>query len=67
MKFPKDVSLTIRLSQPLKDALESAADAESRSLSSLVGFALEKYLETRDEWPPRNARATKARVAARRK
>jgi predicted transcriptional regulator len=52
VKILKDVSLTIRLSQPLKDALERAAETERRSLSQLVGLALEEFLEARHEWPP---------------
>jgi predicted transcriptional regulator len=52
VKLRKDVSLTIRLSQPLKDALERAAEVDRRSLSQLVGLALEQFLESRHEWPP---------------
>ena len=66
MKLRKDVSLTIRLSNPLKEALERVADADRRSLSQLVGLVLEQYLESRNEWPPKQQR-TKATAAARRR
>lgn len=65
MKLRKDGSLTIRLPVPLKEALDRAAEADRRSLSQMVGLALEKFLESRNEWPP--AAAKKPRAAARRR
>lgn len=67
MKLRKDGSLTIRLPEPLKEALERAAEADRRSLSQMVGLALERFLESRNEWPPA-ARAVRkaAKPAARR-
>ncbi|HEY4243678.1 MAG TPA: ribbon-helix-helix protein, CopG family [Kofleriaceae bacterium] len=65
MKLRKDVSLTIRLPQPLKDALQRAADTDRRSVSQLVGLALEQFLESRHEWPPPGARKPARRSAAR--
>lgn len=65
MKLRKDGSLTIRLPAPLKEALERAAEADRRSLSQMVGLALEKFLEARNEWPPTGTK--KPRTTARRR
>ena len=62
MALRKDVSLTVRLPGPLKQALERVAETERRSLSTTVALALEQYLEARNEWPP-----TKAKPSARRR
>jgi predicted transcriptional regulator len=64
----KDVSLTIRLTESLKQALERAAETERRSLSQLVGLALEEFLEARHEWPPPGTakRSTRGSAARRR-
>jgi predicted transcriptional regulator len=67
VKLRKDVTMTIRLTQPLKDALERVAETERRSLSQLVGIALESYLEQQQhEWPPKPERARKNAAARRR-
>lgn len=66
VKVLKDVSLTIRLSNPLKQALERAAEKDRRSLSQLVGLALEQFLESRHEWPPADAKREAKRSARRR-
>lgn len=65
MKLRKDGSLTIRLPVPLKEALERAAETDRRSLSQMVGLALERFLEARGEWPP--AGSKKPRAAAKRR
>jgi predicted transcriptional regulator len=68
VKERKDVSLTIRLTDSLKEALERAAEADRRSLSQLVGLALEQFLEARHEWPPPGhpKRSTRGSAARRR-
>jgi Ribbon-helix-helix protein, copG family len=48
----KDTSITVRISQPMKDAVQRLADAEHRSLSQMVAVALQHFLEARREWPP---------------
>jgi predicted transcriptional regulator len=63
----RDVSMTIRISQPMKEALQRLSDGERRSFSQLVVLVLEKYLEARHEWPPKTIRGQKARSAARRR
>jgi predicted transcriptional regulator len=65
VRLRKDNSLTIRLPGPLKEALERAAEADRRSLSQMVGLALERFLEARNEWPP--AGTKRPRTAARRR
>ncbi len=65
MKLRKDDSLTIRIPAPLKEALERVAETDRRSLSQMVGLALEKFLESRHEWPPSKAKS--ARSAPRRR
>jgi hypothetical protein len=59
VKHRKDVSLTIRLWQPLEVALERVAGTERRSLSQIVGFALEPFLERHHEWPPTTSKPTR--------
>jgi predicted transcriptional regulator len=66
VKERKDVSLTIRLTNSLKVGLERVAEVERRSLSQLVGLALEQFLESRHEWPPKPERARKNAAARRR-
>jgi predicted transcriptional regulator len=66
MKLRKDVSMTVRVSDAMKDALQRIADSERRTLSQLVGIVLEEYLESRHEWPPKPERARKAATARRR-
>lgn len=65
MKLRKDDSMTIRIPAPLKEALERAAETDRRSLSQMVGLALEQFLESRHEWPPPKAKP--ARPAPRRR
>ncbi len=57
----KDGSITIRIPQPLKEAMERAAETERRTLSQMVELALEQFLEARREWPPRGAKASARR------
>lgn len=59
MKVLKDTSITVRISETMKEAVQRAADAERRSLSQMVAVALEKFLEARHEWPPKPARNRK--------
>jgi len=66
VKVLKDVSLTIRLSNPMKQALERAAEKDRRSLSQLVGLALEQFLESRHEWPPADLKRDARRATRRR-
>lgn len=42
-----DAMLTIRLPQPIRQALELAADADERSLSYVVTKALEAWLKSK--------------------
>ena len=65
MKHLKDTSITVRLSQPMKEAVQRVANAERRSLSQMVAVALEQFLESRHEWPPGAARKPGRRSAAR--
>ena len=47
----KDDAIGFRVPSALKRALESAAEAEHRSLGQLCTVALMQYLEKRGEWP----------------
>jgi len=49
----KDASLTIRLPKAVKAALERAAEADARSVSSFTTIVLMHHLGLRDEAPPR--------------
>jgi predicted transcriptional regulator len=62
----KDVSMTIRIPQAMKDALQRLSDSERRSFSQMVVLVLEQYLESRHEWPPKPERARKAPSTRRR-
>lgn len=60
VKERKDSSITVRLPQAMKEALERIAEDERRTLSQLVGVVLERFLETRHE-RPRQARSGNTR------
>jgi hypothetical protein len=52
----KDDVIGFRVPAALKRALESAAEAEHRSLGQLCTLALMQFLEARGEWPVRGER-----------
>jgi predicted transcriptional regulator len=57
----KDTSITVRISQPMKEAVQRVAGAEHRSLSQMVAVALQHFLESRNEWPPSTKKSKPAR------
>lgn len=65
VKQLKDTTITLRISQPMKEAVQRLADAEHRSLSQMVAVALQSYLESRNEWPPSGTK--KPRTTTRRR
>ena len=63
MRIRKDVSLTFRLPQALKDAMERVAEGEHRTVSQMVSLVLMQFLESRHEWPPTEPKRTPAKRA----
>lgn len=55
----KDDTIAFRAPGALKRALETAAEADHRSLGQLCTLILMRYLEERGEWPTRGARTAK--------
>jgi hypothetical protein len=72
LRMLKDDTIAFRAPGALKRALETAAEADHRSLGQLCTLILMRYLEQRGEWPPRGAgaarraRAGKPRARAKR-
>lgn len=66
MKILRDTSITVRMPQPMKDAIQRVASAERRTLSQMVAVAMEQFLESRHEWPPKPERASKTATTRRR-
>lgn len=52
-KIAMEASVTLRLPQELKDALEAAAAAERRSVSQVVALILESAMQKRGLLKPR--------------
>jgi predicted transcriptional regulator len=65
MKTLRDTSITVRMPQAMKDAITRVATSERRTLSQMVAVAMEQFLESRHEWPPKPERRRKAVVARR--
>lgn len=60
----RDATMTFRLPAATRAALEEAAEAERRSLSSLAVLILEDWLTDRGHLPKPGPRTTKRRGAA---
>lgn len=56
----KDATLTVRLPQATREALQAAADAERRSLSNLAVAVLSEWLEQRRYLPKTRAGSRRA-------
>lgn len=48
----KNVIMSFRPETSLRDAIQSIADAERRSLSQVVEILVEEALRSRGKWPP---------------
>lgn len=53
MKHPKDRGLTIRFEQDLFDQLARCAEAEDRSVASLIRHLARRYVECAEQNRPR--------------
>jgi Arc/MetJ-type ribon-helix-helix transcriptional regulator len=64
----RNSSITVRIPQAMKEAMQRVAEGERRNLSQMIGVVLEQFLESRHEWPPEPTRtaARKTRPATRR-